>query len=188
MKVLLVVWHLVPEVHLLHRLTIAFKFVDYNPSEILVVDSVVRAERGSVVIIDNCLIAMLRVVATEALDECRYLTLELDVEGFNDLLLAIGFSAIILSMIIDTKYSINGNEFGVRYLYHWTWLPIDKIEIIKPVKGYMATAALSADRISIKFSDPSVLKSFAPIEISPKDVDTFISELIKINPDIKLAL
>lgn len=102
------------------------------------------------------------------------------------LLLAIGFSAIILSMIIDTKYSIKGNEFGVRYLYHWTWLPIDKIDIIKPVKGYMATAALSADRISIKFSDPSVLKSFAPIEISPKDVDTFISELIKINPDIKL--
>lgn len=102
------------------------------------------------------------------------------------LLLAIVFSAIILSLIIDTKYSIKGNEFGVKYLYHWTWLPIEKIESIKPVTGYMATAALSADRIAIKFSDTSVLKSFAPIEIAPKEVDKFISELIKINPDIKL--
>lgn len=103
-----------------------------------------------------------------------------------ELILAIIFSAFVLSLILDTKYSIRGNEFGVKYLYRWTWLPIDKIESVKPVKSFMAAAALSQDRIAIKFSDPRVLKSFAPIEIAPRYTDQFISELIKVNPDIRL--
>lgn len=110
-----------------------------------------------------------------------------DSDYWSGLFLAIVISAVILSLIIDTKYAIKGNEFGIRYLYRWTWLPVDKIEIIRPVRGYMAAAALSADRIAIKFSDPSVLKSFAPIEIAPRDTEKFISELISINPDIKLT-
>ena len=103
-----------------------------------------------------------------------------------ELILACVFGAFVLSLIIDTKYSIKGNELGVKYLYHWTWLPIDKIESIKPVKSFIAAAALSSNRIAIKFSDPKILKSFAPLEIAPKDVDEFISELIKINPNIRI--
>lgn len=103
-----------------------------------------------------------------------------------ELILAFVFSAFVLSLIFDTKYAIRNEKFGVKYLYHWTWFPIDKIESIKPVKSIIAAAALSSDRIAVKFSDPKVLKSFAPLEIAPKEVDKFISQLIKINPDIRL--
>ena len=64
---------------------VPFKFVGDNPAEVLLVDGIVRAESGSVVVKDHGLVAMLRIVAAEVVDECRYLTLELDVEGLDDI-------------------------------------------------------------------------------------------------------
>lgn len=60
-----------------------------------------------------------------------------------------------------------------------------EIRDVKKTSGYLATAGMSRLRVSITFTDRSVLKSFAPIEISPKDRDGFIEQLVKINPDIK---
>ena len=88
-------------------------------------------------------------------------------------------------MFIYTKYAVRDNEFGVKYLYKWNWFPIDKVESIKLTRGISASAALSTDRIAIKFSDRKILKSAAPLEISPKNRQEFISELLKINPGIK---
>ena len=53
--------------------------------EVLVVDGIVRAECGRIVIIDHGLVAMLRIVTAEVLDECRYLAVELDVEALDDI-------------------------------------------------------------------------------------------------------
>ena len=97
------------------------------------------------------------------------------------------FIVLLLIWIITTaKYAVRGNELGIRNLaYKWEWLPIEKIESIKPVKSVLAGAALSFNRLSIKFSDRKVLRSTMPLEIAPKDEKIFIEKLKEINPEIK---
>ena len=93
----------------------------------------------------------------------------------------------LIWIIISVKYAIRGKELGVRNLaYKWEWLPIDKIESIKPVKSVLAGAALSFYRLSIKFTERKVLKSTMPLEIAPKDQNEFINNLKSINPKIKI--
>lgn len=106
------------------------------------------------------------------------------------LIMSIPFCIFIYLLITRTKYAIRDNEFGVKcFLYRWNWFPIDKIESIKQINSILATAtALSSNRIAIKFSDRKILKSYAPLEIAPKDRDGFIAELLEINPDIKVTL
>lgn len=53
--------------------------------EVLVVDGIVGAESRSIVIIDHGLVAVRGVISAEVLDECRYLTVELDVEALDDI-------------------------------------------------------------------------------------------------------
>lgn len=101
-------------------------------------------------------------------------------------LLSVPFCIFILSLIITTRYAIRGREFGVNTLYRWSWFPIDNIESITHVNSILASAALSTDRIAIRFKDRKVLKSAAPLEISPKDRTGFISALLKINPEIQV--
>lgn len=96
------------------------------------------------------------------------------------------FGGFILSLILNLKYCVRGKEFGIRYLYHWSWFPVDKIESIKPVNSILASAALSTKRLAIKFSDRKVLKSSMPLEISPTDKESFIKILQEINPTIKV--
>lgn len=67
-----------------------------------------------------------------------------------------------------------------------TRLPISKIKAVKKTSGYLATAGMSHLRVSISFTDRSVLKSFSPIEISPKDRDGFMAQLQSINPNIEI--
>ena len=84
-QVFFIVSHRVSEVHGFHTPPPALKFMDYPPTIILFVDGIVRAESGCIEVIDHGLVAMLRIVAAEVLDECRYLTLELDVERFDNI-------------------------------------------------------------------------------------------------------
>ena len=100
------------------------------------------------------------------------------------------FIVFLLIWIITTvKYAVRGAELGIRNLvYKWEWLPIEKIESVKPVKSVLAGAALSFNRLSIKFSDRKVLKSTMPLEIAPKDEKLFIEKLKSINPDIKVYI
>ena len=90
-------------------------------------------------------------------------------------------------MFASVSYQICDGKIGVRNIfYRWEWFPIDKISEVKKTKGILAGSALSTKRISIKFSDRSVLKSSTPLEISPKDRDVFIARLREINPDIEM--
>ena len=84
-KVFLIVAHRVSDVDGFDLPAVTFKFVGDDPTEVLLVDGIVRAEGGSVVIKDHGLVAMLRIVAAEVVDECRYLTLELDIKGLDDI-------------------------------------------------------------------------------------------------------
>ena len=82
-------------------------------------------------------------------------------------------------------YEIDGDELVIYQFFRPTRLPISKIKNIKKTTGYLATAGMSHLRVSISFIDRSVWKSYAPLEISPKDRDGFIARLIEINPEIK---
>lgn len=81
-------------------------------------------------------------------------------------------------------YEIDGDELVIYQFFKPTRLPISKIKDVKKTSGYLATAGMSHQRVSISFTDRSVLKSFAPIEISPKDRDRFMTQLKSINPNI----
>lgn len=94
---------------------------------------------------------------------------------------------ILIWLITTVKYAIRGTELGVRNLaYKWEWFPIEKIESVESVKSVLAGAALSFNRLSIKFTDRKVLKSTMPLEIAPKDKIEFINDLKSVNPNIKI--
>lgn len=85
-------------------------------------------------------------------------------------------------------YEIDGEELVIYQFFRPTRLPISKIKEVKKTSGYLATAGMSRLRVTITFTDRSVLKSYAPIEISPKDRNGFIAQLKSINPDIEVIL
>ncbi len=110
------------------------------------------------------------------------------IEG--DWLWGIIFSAILLAleilMFAGVKYMIRGNQLGVRNFFRWHWYPIDKITEIKRQRSVLSAAALSFDRLAIRFSDKAILKSTMPLEISPKDMAKFVEQLRGINPGIEI--
>ena len=72
-KILLVVVHRVSEVHGLDAPAVPLKLLYHVIMEVLVVDGIVGAEGRCIVVIDHGLVAMRSVIATEVLDECRFL-------------------------------------------------------------------------------------------------------------------
>ena len=82
-EIFLVVAHGVAEVHVLHRPPLALKLVDYNPVEVLVVDGIVGAEGGGIVVVDDRVRGVRGVVSAEVSDERRDFALELDVKGLQ---------------------------------------------------------------------------------------------------------
>jgi len=101
--------------------------------------------------------------------------------------LVMGVFLFILEIVMfaSVKYQICDGKIGIRnFLYRWEWLPIDKITEVKKTRSILSAPGLSFDRIAIKFSDKKILKSSMPLEISPKDRDSFIIQLKEINPNI----
>ncbi|MDE5921370.1 MAG: PH domain-containing protein, partial [Paramuribaculum sp.] len=97
-----------------------------------------------------------------------------------------GMTLLYAWLMFGCWYEIEGDELVIYQLFHPTRLPISKIKDVRKTSGYLATAGLSHLRVSIRMTDRSVLKSSAPIEISPKDRDGFIARLVEINPDINV--
>lgn len=95
-------------------------------------------------------------------------------------------SAIILSVVAisGTRYVIEGNTLIVYHFFRAHRIPIAKIKSATPAKGFLTGPALSSDRVSLRFTDRSVLKSSKPMEISPRNRDEFIAQLKKLNPAI----
>lgn len=91
-------------------------------------------------------------------------------------------------MFASVKYQICDGRLGIRNcFYKWEWLPIDKISEVKKSSGILSAPALSTQRVSIRFSDRSILKSAMPLEVSPVNRDAFIAHLMKINPNIAVT-
>lgn len=117
---------------------------------------------------------------------CCFVGPMFDGDYISGLILGICVLAVEIFIFAGVKYQIRDGQLGVRNFFQWTWYPIDKIAKVKKTRGILSAAALSFDRISIKFTDRSILKSSMPLEISPKDRDSFIATLKEINPDIKV--
>lgn len=101
------------------------------------------------------------------------------------IIIAALLAAAEIVMFASVKYQICDGRLGIRNcFYKWEWLPIDKISEVKKSSGILSAPALSTRRVSIKFSDRSILKSAMPLEVSPVDRDAFMAHLMKINPDI----
>lgn len=86
--------------------------------------------------------------------------------------------------IAGTWYAVEGDRLLVYQFYRPTRLPVKKIKEVRYCTGILAGPCLSTRRLSIKFTDRSVLKSSMPIEISPRDRDGLVRQLLSINPDI----
>lgn len=103
------------------------------------------------------------------------------------IILAVLIGALEIVIFASVKYQICNGQLGVRnFFYKWEWFPIDNISEVKKTSGILSAPALSTKRISIKFSDRKLLKSFMPLEISPKHRDSFIARLKEINPNIEV--
>lgn len=111
----------------------------------------------------------------------------LEGDYLSGIILSAGVLAIELFIFTGVKYKICGERLGIRNFYRWTWFPIDKISEIKSTKSFLSAPALSFDRLAIRFSDKSILKSAMPLEISPKDAEAFIAHLMAVNPGIKTS-
>ena len=83
-QVLLVMAHRVAQVHILYLPPVALKLMNNHIAEVLVVHSIVRAKRRGIVVEDDRLVLMIGVVRTEIIDQGGNLTLELDVEGLQN--------------------------------------------------------------------------------------------------------
>lgn len=94
-------------------------------------------------------------------------------------------TVIYMWLMLGCWYEIDGNDLVVYQFCRTTRLPISNIRDVRKTTGYLATAGMSHLRVSISFTDRSVWKSYAPLEISPENRDKFIGHLIEINPDIK---
>lgn len=97
-----------------------------------------------------------------------------------------GLTALCLIGLFGCWYEIDGAYLFVYMFFRPTRFPINKVKSVKKTTGILSTAAMSTKRVSISFIDRSVLKSYAPLEISPKDRDGFMAQLKLVNPNIEV--
>ena len=106
------------------------------------------------------------------------------------LIYGVGYGILMFGLLITgiygCWYTVEGDSLLVYNFFRPTRLTISKIKEIKYCRGFIAGPAASTRRLSIKFTDRSVLKSSMPIEISPRDLDAFVKKLLQINPDISV--
>ena len=111
----------------------------------------------------------------------------LDGYWVGPVIVAAGLVLLFIGLFLGTYYRIDGDKLVVYQFFTPTALPIDKISQISPTKTILAAPATSlTHRIAIKFSDRKVLKSSAPLVISPVRDKEFIAQLKAINPNIKV--
>lgn len=106
--------------------------------------------------------------------------------GWTAMMPMIGIIVLFMVLIFGTWYEVDNNSLTVYQYFRPHKYPISKIREVKKTKGYLTTAGLSNKRVSIKFTDRSVMKSSWPLEVSPRDRDGFIAHLKQINPEIEL--
>ena len=75
--------HGVAQIHILHTPAVAFKLMDDYPMKILVVHGIVRAKSGGIIVIDDTVIGMRRIVCAEVCNERRDFALKFYIKRFE---------------------------------------------------------------------------------------------------------
>lgn len=91
--------------------------------------------------------------------------------------------AIILPVYFFNHYTIDDDKLLIRSGYFKKTLEIKHIKVITPTYNPMNSAALSNNKIALYYNSKKRDKLRSEF-ISPLEKDSFISELLKINPDI----
>ena len=116
---------------------------------------------------------------------CMAMLLWIGIEWWIVLIIALPLFGIVGISISRIAYVIKDEELGVKSDVSWRWYPIETIKEVRKVKSILAAPAMSFTRVQIKF-ERGTTKTAVPLEISPKDRDKFIQDLLKINPHIKV--
>ena len=75
--------HVVAKIHILHTPAMAFKLMDDYPMKVLVVHGIVRAKSSDIIVIDDTVAGMRRIVRAEVCNEHRNFALKFYVERFE---------------------------------------------------------------------------------------------------------
>ncbi|MBC7525523.1 MAG: PH domain-containing protein [Flavobacterium sp.] len=101
----------------------------------------------------------------------------------------IGYLGIVLCFLIiffiskSTRYIFAENQLIVKCMFIVNdKIEISKIKKIEKTNSLLSSPALSLDRIAIKFN------KYDEVYISPKEKQSFIEDLLKINPVIEVAI
>ena len=78
--------HGVAQIHILHTPAVAFKLMHNYPMKVLIVHSIVRAKSSGIIVIDDTVVGMGRIVCAEVCNERRYFALKFYVERFEHIL------------------------------------------------------------------------------------------------------
>ena len=85
-QVLFIMAHGVAKIHILHTPAVAFKFMHNYPMKVLVIHDIVRAKSGSIIVIDDTMVGMGRIVGAKVCNERRDFALKFYVERFEHIL------------------------------------------------------------------------------------------------------
>lgn len=93
-----------------------------------------------------------------------------------------GFITVIIVLIAIlfhyTRYKLEGNQLSV----YWIKIDIQSIRKICKTSNPISSPALSLDRIEI------IYNKYDSLLISPKDKQSFVEDLLKINPNIEVRI
>ena len=73
-QVLFIMAHRVAKIHILHTPAVAFKFMHNYPVKVLIVHGIVRAKSGGIIVIDDTVVGMGRIVRAEVCNKRRDFT------------------------------------------------------------------------------------------------------------------
>lgn len=94
--------------------------------------------------------------------------------------------ALLSITLFGSWYVIDGASLIVYTFCIPRRFPISKIVEVRISGGFLSLSRPVADRLVVRFSDSRRLNGFAPLDIVPRDVDSFIRRLKSINPDIRI--
>ena len=98
----------------------------------------------------------------------------------------VALGALWVVMLLGCRYEIAGDRLVVYQFYMPHAYPIGRIKEVEKTTGFPAAAGTSRHKVSIRFTDRSVMKGSRPLEVSPMDRDGFMAALKRVNPSIVL--
>ena len=107
-------------------------------------------------------------------------------DGVGPVIIALLSLIFVIAAFSSIYYKIDGDSLVVYEGFIPKAYPISRIKAIRQTNNILSAPATSFKRrLAITFTDRTILKSSAPLMISPARQDEFIYLLRQINPEIE---